>query len=597
MKALKLRHRLLIAITALFAAAILPMLFITETVYASGHSDGDSESYSYVIDNFTAVYDIDESGYMDVTEVLTITYTGAKSYSVTRTLASDDNDRVRNITVSELEGDEYEKAEFSIDTESSVIIIEIGDEDSKTNETHVYRLCYGYYCHDQAEREINIYPFNGIEAEISLAEITLNLPYTSKAVFTLNGSQAASYKGDKITCTLQDVQKESSLCVDITVGGIISGYTDLSGYYALIILAVLAIALVVVKLVFFNKHKLKKDILRDVPYGYDPLLVGKLVDNSVSDSDVASLIFHWAAKGYVKIDLKNPEKPVITKTANLPAIAPDYQQMLFYKLFKHTNVVYTDELDDDFYKTTEAVKKAVDKKASGSYTSTSIGISVLFGVLAAFVMGGAPTIFAIAEISVQYAYITGLIFAIPPLIIYGLCETLMYNRFKLKPKVFWGYMAGIIALCAACTVIYVFVVPSNIMETVPKILVCVIGYAVAIASTFLIARTETYNSQLGAILGFRKFIKTAGHTELREMATKDSQLFYEIYPYAQVLNLEKEWTDKFYSMNIKPPAWCVNTGAAGSVSATIAADMKTARIKISTAISTAPAAKKRKKNS
>ncbi|MCD7728740.1 MAG: DUF2207 domain-containing protein [Clostridia bacterium] len=594
------KKRLWVAVILAVLAALLPLCFFhTGNAYASSHSDGNSDAYSYVFNTFDVTYDIDESGYMCVTEKIGVTYTGAKSYAITRTLITEDSDRILNLSVYEFTDGEYEEADYSIDSESGDVVVEIGDEDSKTNESHIYTLYYEYYSTDQTENEVCIYPLNGIEAEIEVAAFRFNLPYTpdGSVEITLDGEDVKySIAGNNVTISLTDIESGAELKMYASFNaGTISSYTNINGYFVLIVLGVIAIALIVVKLVFFNKHRLKKEMRRELPPGYDPLLVGKLIDNTVSDSDVASLIFHWAAKGYIKINLKDANKPVLTKCSNLPAIAPNYQQILFYNLFRRTNVVYIDELDEDFYKTTESVKKAVDEKAGGSYSSTSMGLSVLFAVLAAFVMGFAPTFFAMVSISPKYVYITGLIFAIPPLIVYAFCETLMYNRYKMKPKIFAGYLAGIIVICVACTALYAWLVPSNLIELVPKILICVFGYAVTIASTALITRTEKYSEQLGAILGFRKFIKTAQHAELRETATKHPQLFYEIYPYAQVLNLEKEWMDKFYSMNVKAPDWGIGTDATGKVSIDIAIAMKTARIRIAVAISTSPDATKHKK--
>ncbi|MCD8372576.1 MAG: DUF2207 domain-containing protein [Clostridia bacterium] len=598
MKAFNVKYCLIAILAAISAAILCLSLFSTDAAYASSHSDGEDDSYSYTIEDFEAVYDIDESGYMRITEILTVEYTGAKSYAVSMTLVTDGGDRVRNFSALEYEQStgEYADAEFTIDSESGDVEVAIGDEDSKTGETHIYKIYYEYFSADNAESGLTIYPFRGIEAEIKNAEITLNLPYEADTVFTLDGTQISSVSGKTAAVYITDASSGATLCASVAFrGAVIDGYSDYSGYYALIILAALAAAFIVVKFVFFNKNKLKAELRRDPPFGYDPLIVGKLVDNSVSDSDVASLIFHWAAKGFVKIDLKDANKPVIIKIKNLPAIAPDYQQMLFYKLFKHTNVVYLDELDDDFCKTTEAVKKAVDKKASGSYRSVSMGLSVLFAVLAAFVIGVAPLVYAMTKISVRYVYITGLIFALPPLIVYGITESLMYNRFKLKPKVIAGYVAGIVAICAVCTILYVYIVPSNIIEVVPKILISVFGYALSVLSVFMITRTEKYNEQLGEILGFRKYIITAEHMELRESAMKNHMIFYEIYPYADVLNLEKEWTDKFSSMNVQCPDCGIRPVQSGGAPLGITSAMRTARSKISLAISTSPDATKHKK--
>lgn len=64
------------------------------------------------------------------------------------------------------------------------------------------------------------------------------------------------------------------------------------GWYALISSGALLFAMIAVKLIFFNRHRLKIKAGLKAADDMDPLLVGKLIDNKAHDTDLAALIFY-----------------------------------------------------------------------------------------------------------------------------------------------------------------------------------------------------------------------------------------------------------------------------------------------------------------
>jgi hypothetical protein len=92
------------------------------------------------------------------------------------------------------------------------------------------------------------------------------------------------------------------------------------------------------------------------PYDMDPMMMGFLIDGTIGDEDVTSMIYYFADQGYLTIDFSNEKDPVLNrvigadgKAKELPALAPVYQKTLLEGLFKSGNSVPVSALKEKYY--------------------------------------------------------------------------------------------------------------------------------------------------------------------------------------------------------------------------------------------------------
>lgn len=361
------------------------------------------------------------------------------------------------------------------------------------------------------------------------------------------------------------------------------------GWYALISSGALLFAMIAVKLIFFNRHRLKIKAGLKAADDMDPLLVGKLIDNKAHDTDLAALIFYWANGGYIKLDMSE-KKPAVTKLKNLPAMSPDYELKLFYGIFRRRNhFVFEGE---SLFSVAGGVKKSTDERARGSFYSASIGVSVLFALLFGLTLGLYPMLYAMFGEKGSYSELTGFVFLIPALIAYGLSETLLYNRFKFGRRGKALYGAAIFLLCAGGTAVYAVVIPDYILALAPRIFIGFIGMFGSSASSCLIERTESYNGKLGEILSLRAFILSATEPDMRDYMRSDPDIFIKIYPYAYVLNLGERWAENFTNTKLKAPEWCERAGKTLQGAGELVGAMDNAMTKIAASFVARPAHEK-----
>ena len=72
-------------------------------------------------------------------------------------------------------------------------------------------------------------------------------------------------------------------------------------------------------------------------------------------------------------------------------------------------------------------------------------------------------------------------------------------------------------------------------------------------------RNKYGGEMLGKLKGFRNFLITAEKEKLEAMGAEDPSYFYDILPYAYVLDVSDKWIKKFESISMQAPDWYDST--------------------------------------
>lgn len=559
----------------LVASVIICAVFGTVTADASTYGG----EYGFEFETYDVTYDIAANSEIKVTEIIKVNYLGFHSTGFMRDIPADSGAQVKNINVEGLEllaGGSDVPYEVRID-DSDFITVDIGDTMQKYDKSETYKLTYTYCIANTTINSgfLSIDPIGtGNSCEIKYATVTLILPdgYIEDSAKRYVGAKGADTQGDKdyevserdgrtvITTSYVGLNKYEGITFDLEFEkGKIHPYFDFTPYYFVIAAAALLVIIILVKLLFFSKSNLTPVVNFEAPEGMDPLLMGKLIDNKVNSEDVTALIFYWADKGYLKINLDNKDNPAIIKIKDLPPTATNYEQTVFAGLFKQGDSVTTNDLKYVFYTTFQRATALVNEKAKGLFMSSSIGVSIIFTLLCGILVGLAPLLLGLTEVASSLIYFYGFIAIIPALVLYGVTETVMYNKLKnrgVKNALFFLLIAlGILA----CSAVFTFVIPGSLMPLLPKLLTCVLSFSAVTASVAIISRTPEYTKQLNLILGFRNFILYAEKDRLETLLESDPQFYYHVLPYAQVLNVSDIWENKFKDITVAPPAWATTS--------------------------------------
>lgn len=565
-----------ILIIVLTAVAALFVKGGAANAYAAG-------AYDFEFTAFHVTYDIRADRTMDVTMDLAVHYSGDESTGFMHDIPVNAGDRVRHIEAYELNeiGGRQSSLTYKVKQEvTDFITVDIGDSSRKSHDKiYYYRIRYEYAITRPADKNaiyLNAVGF-GSEAPMSNVTIILNLPdgltgakYFAEERGVESDGVPVTPVGNKITLTLDELPKKRGVTFQLDFkDGVLSTKTDLTPYWVIIAACVILALLFAVKFLLFNKDGLTPIVNVEAPNDMDPLVMGKLIDNKVDKSDVTSLIYYWANKGYLKINMPDEKNSdgkdieLIQIRTKLPEGSPPYQNRMYDNLFKSGPLVKLSDLTYKFYPTVESVTKEVNTENGRLYSGKSMAFAVLFALFGGLLMALTPIILALTTISKKLFLIAPLFMIVPAFIIFALTQTVRYNRLKLKKSKLALMYAGIALLAAVFSVIYIFFLPSYYVETVPKIILCVVGFAIVMLSACIVSRTEAYTEKLNHIVGFREFILLTEKDKLEVMLKDNPELYYQVLPYAIVLGVSDIWENKFESLTIAPPSWTTRTYADG----------------------------------
>lgn len=328
-----------------------------------------------------------------------------------------------------------------------------------------------------------------------------------------------------------------------------------------------AVGAVVLAFVLRNFAKSNRELVTVVnikaPDMMDPLKMGKLLDGSVDNEDITSMIYYFANKGYLRIDLSDENDPeLISRVLCLPDSEPVYAKTLFQGLFENGRVIdggllkaaRISELVGPFYDKMQQAKLQVPKNPTMYETKSVWGY--IGGCALAVLLGFLTCLFMSKRLHGSYNYFLGVVFALPVLII-GVMGYISENyRYKWKPKQQRGMLLGQIAIAVVASLLFVWLFAGFIMTPSEKLALCVGVFCTCFTTRGVLSRTEEYAKILGDILGFKDFIVVTEEDKIKFMLEENPELYYKILPYAQVLGVTDEWESKFEKITVQPPEWC-----------------------------------------
>lgn len=576
MKRLKRLPAIFAALALMLVAAVAGLT----GMFGGSVANADTSSYSFYFESYSVTMDIQSDRSIHVSQDLTINYTGTRNTGFIQYIPVNGGEIVKDVKAYNVVDGKKQTVPYTVydDRADDVpyICVDVGDTKIKSG-IYSYRVEYDYLLTKAQEGKDKLYlNVIGVDrqagCDIKNAEVTLILPdgYTDGECFvgTLYSDKSAEFTASRN----QDGRTElhlTNVVLDYNEGvtfrltfenGALSTYFDATPlWFSLIAVILIAIA-VLLRMFCFNKHILTPVVNFEAPKKMTPLLMGKLIDNKVNNEDITSMIFYWADKGYLKINLDDKDDPTLIRLVrDLPSSCEDYEILMFSQLFNGRDAVKPSELRNQFYTTVGTVTAKVNARAKGLYDSKSVGVSLLFALLGGLLLGAVPLLIAMFRIHSSFLYYYAFLALVPTLILYGVTETMIYNRLKFSKNKKLLLGIGIFAICAVFTALYVLLVPSYLMGWVPKLILCALCCAEIILSAFLISRTKEYTTALNDIVGFRNFIQLAEKDKLEVMLEEDPQFYYHILPYAQVLGVSDIWEEKFKDITVQPPQWATSS--------------------------------------
>ncbi len=334
------------------------------------------------------------------------------------------------------------------------------------------------------------------------------------------------------------------------------------------------------------------------PAGYNSAEIGLLAKGKAHSRDLVSLLIYLANEGYLKIEEFGKKTPLVgNKDFKIIQIkeyeGKDTNEKLFLKgLFagKKTNLVKaktqdgagvksvtaSDLADSDlaksglksvtgadlqysFYKTTNAILANLNSKENrraifnkGTFLNRALPVLLILFSYAYIVLR--------ATISFDFWLpVFPFLLVFPSLGITAVLFAWMQGstRHERIIVLIWGLLFAGIPLAGLVACAWLSGKDTFISFLVGIVLVLIM----VIFFRLMPKRTAFGNEMLGKIKGFKTFLKTVEKPRLEALVLEDPSYFYNILPYAYVLDVSDKWIKKFASITIQPPHWYASSSS------------------------------------
>ncbi|MEG0077522.1 DUF2207 domain-containing protein [Anaerorhabdus sp.] len=538
------------------------------------------------IDNYDVNIEVKEDGTYSITETLDVHF-NQRLHGIYLNMSTFYNDVTWNVDGEKVVRDYFfpinnidvlSYHDYETDSSDNGVSIRLGDGDSYANEYETYAVSYDVHSKDLGINGIQTFYYNIIsdtwDTNINHVNFKVTMPKEfdeSQLYFYTDGQEVS----DALSYTVNGNVIEGSYNGVISRGTAITIKLDLPENYfvyptftnSIFLIFGFSIVLLALAVFLFFKYGKDSQVVKTVeftaPRGVTSAGVGYIIDGSVDNQDVVSLIFDWANKGYITItELKDDLQ--ITKVKDIDDNSHFYEKTFFLGMFKNRDVVTTTELSGDIYETfmntKSSVKNYFEMKKNRIYTSNSFVLRTIVGCIA-----GLPIALYTALAIYSYFYSAlGAFFALIIILILTTLGCVLQNigvqKWNAAGVSKYGLVvAGFILVVMTSLISFGLYAVLGLGHTMLFLISILITVAICIISNFMLKRTPQGLKLYGQILGLKEFILVAEKDRLDMLVRNDPQYFYNILPYAYALGLSDVWSEHFKDLEIPAPTWYVGS--------------------------------------
>lgn len=475
-------------------------------------------------------------------------------------------------------------SDLTVDDESSYVAqLRFGDEDKEVNHgtySFTYKLTPQYQDSKNDLLYYNIFPSEWKNKIPQNSSFSIQFPkkIDLKKLKFYYGENGEIKDATKILDLKYDEKRNHVAGVlkqDLDLGEGITCYGNLgNGYFTrtnqiqskyqfVLYVSIVIFILTSLMFVFFGRSKRIKTTTATYqpPYGIDSAIAGYIWKGRLTDKDVLSLIYYWADKGYIKICELGRDDMELMKLQDLPNDTPEYQKIMFQKLFEENP--YGVVLSSLKYKFADTMKK-VKNEITGEYSKRIFTRTSKIASFATAILSLIPLI--LFNLVNGVYCIQGIIPSFFIFLIIFIRKLLAsYNGFdKYKTKTETEKLTSfltedlfLIFMYAVYAYQYVEIVQKGEAYDYTNIFYVTLIFSLIemIYLFFMMRRIKENNTTMNQLMEFHNFMQSADHREFSNMADTNPEIFYHILPYAMAMNEYEEYTKKLDMLTLRSPDW------------------------------------------
>ena len=537
----------------------------------------------YTITNYDVKVTISEDNAYDVTETITVNFSEPR-HGIYRDIPSSGKwvrDSAHGGSTeyhARISGIRVDDAPYNVDRDGNESSIRIGDANRYVEGEKVYHISYRIQFPDDGIADFDEVYFNliGTQWATTIDRVTFSVTLPKEFDADTVGFSTGSFgsKGYDPNALTWQVDGRTISGVLTERLGYNQGFTIRTelpqGYFtfpdlrtgdwiAFWCIAALAALAVVLQLLFGMDARPVKTVEFYAPEGMTPSEVGYVIDGSVDTRDVVSLIIYWAHKGYLTIEDTGGSSFTLRKIKDPDTDARSYETHMFKKLFKSGSEVTSGDLKYTFYKTINSTASMVQDSFSSKkrriFTTASSWLKALMSLAAALPVMTvlAMTIYRSTYDSMETFFTAAILGGLIMLPVYFLIGTMRSWR-GARPAIRAVKLVCFLFLCLLALLLFFVITMDSPLPFLP-VSAALATVIIGLVAVFIVKRTPQGTGWLGKVLGFRDFLVLAERDKLVALVEQDPKYFYNILPFAWVLNVSDKWCRKFETIALQPPDW------------------------------------------
>lgn len=527
------------------------------------------KNHNYLISKYNIDIKVKDNNTYEVTEEITVDYKD-KNKPFIKTIPINNKENYYKINVSKIKVD----SNYSFRKTKDKYIIEI-DGYAQANSQKTYKITYEYNYGKDTKTEYDelYYILNGIDNDTVISNLKFNIEMPFE--FDKSKLEIMLISDEKITSNniVYSINKKNitgAYLSELYPNENIKILSELPENYfinakkpnAFNVLVMIVVPTFSTFLAFMiwliygkdNKYAIKKSTTP--PDKLNSLEIGYLFKGKANEMDVASLILHFANKGYLKIEEDKSDFALI-KSFELHKLknydgSNNKERIIFDSIFANSDIVTPQDLDINFYNSYKNVKNDLNDVENTDRifenTTNQKLITILFMVLSLFMIIFVP--------SIEYGSLNETVTSI---FLLSLCVIVYTGIYSYTPIKIFRYIILLIAVFHIISYVPTMPVSFAITNDLSYLLAFLYGaLCVILLIIFIIImpkRTVYGNKMLAKINGFKNYLINITPQEIDKRLKDNPNYFYDILPYTFVLGISNVWIKKFENAKMSKPEW------------------------------------------
>ena len=272
-----------------------------------------------------------------------------------------------------------------------------------------------------------------------------------------------------------------------------------------------------------------------------------------SIKDVVSLIIYLASKGYLKIETDESDF-TITKLKDYDGKKPE-EKMLMDALFADSDIVEQEDLkySRTFYIDCENIQRKLNKLKKYIFDAKACSFEKILAILACIICSWLIVIYNAGYNSFVLLSNPTTIFQILfPVIITSIVILIGFFNKNRSPFIYIFLFLWWFGFCGSFLMSFISFDNPIMQDIVLLVLALICTITSIICLIYLPKRNRNGQLALGHILGFKHFIEVAEKHRLEMQIQENPSYFYDILPFAYVLDVSDKWIENFEGIIIPP---------------------------------------------